>query len=451
MRQQLEKTMQKKLDYTIDKILELEYQIEFSIEWLKTLNIGHLQKNSVIEEVLQQLWQNYQTYSELIPSNTYQHQIYKIYHQLNIQKGIVDRNNNDTLLNIAATANKIRVDTNVSMALVRYFIPFSNHLPYNLKYWKLTAETLGTLGICIPFTSILLIAYQLLQKTQLDKAHPNASEFLLFYHQKQYQLFKNFLVILLNLSNFIVSCYQLFEARFYFSFLSICIDYLFFLIEYDQLNKQLHQKETELYLCLVEKVPDLKNLHQFLGEDKIEQLIKLYQLYPNLQFNIMELIINHQKQLRIHDAFILECLAMLAMLTTMVILQQTGLIEPSSMLLIGLISSYFYNVLKPYVIDFIIEYRHQETIELVGPNQENMAIKLGKLHNNKEKTPSAVKAYTLYSLLAKCLVPVVAVALSEILTPTFIMLMLATINSVISLLEELCKHQPEENLSIIPA
>jgi hypothetical protein len=451
--------MQNKTTYTIEKILDLEYQIDISIKWLKSVNMGGPQKQAIIEDVLQQLWLNYQTYSQLIPSNPYQHQIYTIFHPLdtkkypnfsNIQKTIVDKNHNDTFLSIASTANKIRIDTNVAMALVRYFIPFSNHLPYNLKYWKLTAETLSTLGICIPFTSILLVTYQLYQKIQMDNHHANAREYLLFFHQKQYQIFKNFLVILLNLSSIIVSYYQLFEARFYFSFLSICIDYLFYLIEYDQLNKQLHHKEMELYINLLEKVPGIKNPHQLLHEDKIYQSMSLYQQYPNSQLNIIELIINHQQQIRIHDGFILECIAMLFMLTTMVIPQQTGLIEASHMLLIGLISSYFYNVLKPYLIDFIIEYRHQETIELIGPNQEKIAIKLGEIHNGLEKAPSAIKSYTFYSLMAKCIAPCVAILLSELLTPTSIMLMLAVINSVITLLEAFCKNTPKENLAIKP-
>lgn len=141
---------------------------------------------------------------------------------------------------------------------------------------------------------------------------------------------------------------------------------------------------------------------------------------------------------------------MIIMLCSMIVLQQTGLIHPDIMLFIGLMSSCFYNILKSYVIDYIIEFRHQDTIELQGPNQVTLAITLGQLHHTSSPTPSVIHDFTSYSMIAKTLVPIIAILLSQALPPGFI-LVLSSSSLAINTTEEYLKRTSAENLALNPS
>jgi hypothetical protein len=68
----------------------------------------------------------------------------------------------------ATQANKVRIETNASMSLIKYFINDPILPPSSLSIWNKTSNALSTLVIYIPVISLSLIAYQLYQKAQID-------------------------------------------------------------------------------------------------------------------------------------------------------------------------------------------------------------------------------------------------------------------------------------------
>ncbi len=438
----------------IDNILELEYQIELHVTWLNNLELISNQEHPVILKQIEKLLLHCIEYTQIIPYNDYRHQIYNLTNHMslelkehisNFKKKISDLDTSHRLLTYASQANKVRIETNASMSLIKYFINEPIVPPNSISVWNKTSNALSTLGIYIPVISLGLIAYQLYQKAQLDSINQlekqPSQELMRLYYEKKYQIYKNFLIILLNLSNVIVNLYRLFNVGFYFSFLSVCVDFLFFLIEYDKKTEQLHQKELQL----LQQLPELST-----NTSKLETLVDTYQAQPEPQLTIIEYIINQQKQKIERDKFYVEFVSWAIMFVTMIVLQQQFIIQIELMLLTGLLSSYFYNVIKPYIVDFYIEYNNPDTIYLTGPHQEKLQIKLATLHQYGEPSPSKIESHTIFGLSAKILIPCITLFVSGSLSPVFLIGLITSLNITSNLLENELKQNSSENLQVKP-
>ena len=440
----------------MDYILELEYQIELHLTWLNNLELSSNQENPVILKKIEKLLQYCIEYTQIIPYNKYRHQIYLLLNHMplelkeqvsNFKKKISDLDTSHQLLNYASQANKVRIETNSSMNLMKYYINNPVNPPHSLTLWNKTSHALSTLGIYIPFISLSLIAYQLYQKALQDSLNQlekqSSQELARLYYEKKYQIYKNFLIILLNLGNVIVNLYNLFNVGFYFSFLSVCVDFLFFFIDYEKKIEQLHQKELQLFQELTTTLQNPNSINR-------SMLIEIYSNNSEIQLTIIEYIINQQMQKIQSDKFNMECLSWVVMFFTMVILQQTFLIQLEFMLLVGLLSSYFYNVLKPYVIDFYIEYKNSETVYLKGPHEKPLQIKLATLHQHGEPSPKRIELHTIFGLSAKILIPILCVLASNGLQPLFLIGLITSLNITSNLIEDKLKDNAYENLQVKP-
>jgi hypothetical protein len=367
-----------------------------------------------------------------------------------LKKKILNLDSSHCFLSGATQANKVRIETNASMSLIKYFINDPILPPSSLSIWNKTSNALSTLGIYIPVISLSLIAYQLYQKAQIDSFNQlekkPSQELMRLYDEKKHQIYKNLLIILLNLSNVLVNLYRLFNVGFYFSFLSVCVDFLFFLVEYDQKIEQLHQKELQL----LEKFPVSLQSELSVNTAKLETLVNIYQTQPELQLSINAYIINQQMQKLQRDKFTVEWVSWAIMLVTMVVLQQQFIIHIELMLLVGLLSSYFYNVIKPYVTEFYIEYNNSETIYLTGIHQEKRQIKLATLYQHGEPAPSKIESHTIFGLSAKILIPIISLVAAPGLSPLYLIALITALNISSNLWENQLKQNSSENLQLKP-
>jgi hypothetical protein len=429
------------------------------LTWLNNLGLKLNQEDPGTLKKIEKLLQHCLEYTQIIPYNDYRHQIYNLINHMSLElkdqissfkKKISDLDSSHRLLSYASQANKVRIETNASMSLIKHFINDPILPPNSLSVWNKTSNALSTLGIYIPVISLSLIAYQFYQKAQVDSFNQlekqPSQELMRLYYEKKYQIYKNFLIILLNLSNVIVNLYRLFNVGFYFSFLSVCVDFLFFLIEYDKKIEELHQKELQL----LQQFPAPLQMELNVNTYQLDQLVYFYQAQPELQFSIIEYIINQQMQKLQQDKFTVEWVSWAIMLVTMVVLQQQFIIQIELMLLVGLLSSYFYNVIKPYVTDFYIEYNNPETIYLTGPHQEKLQIKLATLHQHGEPSPSKIESHTIFGLSAKILIPCISLVVSGSLSPVFLIALITSLNITSNLWENQMKQNSSENLQLKP-
>jgi hypothetical protein len=433
----------------IKDLQQTEYRLEIYLDWLRCLNLEAQDQNDFIEkqftiflEAHNKLYQHIPDHEILHPIHEFTQKLPNSWLSVKQKTEIPDIDNSHWILNTSAKANKLRVDTSVSLSLVRHFLQTSSLGTKDAFILNTTAQTLTTLGVAIPFFNLLLITYDFLSKLREDLKNDSITKkhnWHLFL--KQYQLLKNILLIILNITSFLVSFYNLFPMHFYFSFASIALDHIFYVIDYVKNNEFLVKQENEFIQGLSEKNPNLNKQDLKNKKDFYQALIKALNepIDEELKFLMMQILLTHQKQKINTDKFIFECVSFVLMLATMIVMQTTGIFPTQQLLLIGLLSSYFYNVLKPYLTHLFIELMNTETIQFSGPNKEQIS-----LHQGKSTKTSSLSSYTLepqllLALLGKIVIPLTLISILPALAPLHIILILSASHLLVNILEDLFK------------
>lgn len=358
---------------------------------------------------------------------------------------VSNKDNVKSILEYTSIANRLRVDTNVSLNLVKFYLSDETIINPACPTISKAGYVFTALGVIIPIINIILISTDLLcQSLEDSKQNSETKNYEWHLHLKQYQLLKNIFLALLNATNFIINFFNLFACHFYFSFANIALDFIFFYLDYKKHASLLHAQYETIKL----KIPETSSFNDF--HDCYQYLIahiNAKNLDEEMRFNMLGLLKNMQEQQINHDKFVFEVFTFALMLGSMIILQ----LSLHNIILLGLLSAYYYNVLRPYIMDFYIEFKNSEQITIEDSENQTYYLQRATLYQLDEaQRPWHIKPGLALCFVTKVALPILVISQLHLFSPVILIASLGIAHLGLHLLEKWIKAHNNETLSPLP-
>jgi hypothetical protein len=345
-----------------------------------------------------------------------------------------------TVLEFTNTANKLRVDTNVSLNLVKHFLTTQEINAPEFRSIEQTGYILTSIGIGIPLLNVFILSLDLFTKYIQDQKQ-KTQNYEWHLYLKQRQLIKNGILAILNTTNFLVNYFQLFPIRFYFSFANIMVDFVFYCIEYYK-NKKFLDKKLKIELEEFEAQYPEEYRHKSLQELQryfIKEIGKT-NTPETFKFLTLHILINLQKQKINRDKILFESITIAFMLSTMIILE----LCLQNIFLLGLISSYYYNVLMPYFMEFYLEIKNSDQIKVQWSENTSLYLQQGEIYPaDANRPPFQIHPELVLCLIAKLLLPLILISQLQLISPVILLICLSGSHLAIHQFEQWAKSNKQ--------
>lgn len=458
---------------TTQGLFDIEESIQFHLKWLNAIDLNQAQKPHpfIVQKIKNLLLLN-AVYNTLVPENqiikSVQTLIDKIpdawLHQIDNLK-IIDTPPPPTQhksypkwLFYGAELNRGRLDISSCLALVNACFIYSrsdytqNHpLPYvaNINF------SLGMVSFILPFINLGTLIYQFHEKYLKDlEADFKTLQSDMFFLQKRQTFYKNLINLTLNVTTFLIDILNLFPMNFYFAFLNIGIDFIFYCWDfYDKHIHFLRDREQQYQLIQFENVKMFDEYVKNNSQERIHYLTQLYKdVYssqvPNKEeklFHIISLISAEQKYANSQRKLQLEMATLFIMFGVLIVAQNIlfpGL-NPELTFMTGLLMLYIYHGLKSLLIENPIVQLKQSCIKLKNINHETIYLKGGKISKDpSSNNNSYFNLEVLQTLGIKIALPVLGLIMLQFTAPQLAIPLFLAIALCIKLFELASKTPP---------
>lgn len=471
---------------SIQGLLDIEASIRFHLKWLNNIDLEQPLKQQypfVIQKIQNLLLLN-AVYNTILPENQVQISVQTFINKIP-RLMLHDINNLQTTeqpppplkkksyqkwLFYGAELNRGRLDISACLSLVNACFVFSRSdytSDHPLPYVADINFSFGLVSLILPFLNLGTLIYQYHEKYLKDlESNFKTLQSDVFFQQKRQTFYKNIINLTLNISTFLISILDLFPMHFYFAFINIGIDFVFYSWDFYEKHLQflkLQEQQYQNLQNLLSSSPKLLNFEDYLKKSNVERTRYLVDIYNNTQKNpsknqddclyqIILLITEEQKNINAQKKLLLEMITILVMFAVLIIAQNIlfpGL-NPELTFLTGLLILYIYHSLKSLLIENPIVKLKQSSIELLDTNGNVFYLKGGEISRDQTFEDNAFfNLEVIQTLGIKLALPICGIVMLQFIAPELAIPIFFALAICIKLFE-LSSKKPT-NLEAVPS